>query len=113
MPNPATLADRARKTAGAADRDAYEPVVISPSTASAAKSPMGRRLLGWSTNRSARDQDANRHAEARQEEGRCGAAPRTRPFHRADEEVMPTCITRLRQSWEEELQEGHGKLRSA
>jgi hypothetical protein len=27
--------------------------------------------------------------------------------------VMPTCITRLRQSWEEELQEGHGKLRSA
>jgi hypothetical protein len=113
MPNPATLADRARKTAGAADRGAPRAGGYITIDGGRREITNGEAVTGWSTNRSARDQDANRHAEARQEEGRCGAAPRARPFHRADEEVMPTCITRLRQSWEEELQEGHGKLRSA
>ena len=37
---------------------------------------------------------------------RCDAPARVRPVHRADEEFMPTCITRLRQSLEEKLERG-------
>ena len=47
-------------------------------------------------------------------EKKAGVTPpfEARTVHRADAEFMPTCVTRLRQSLEEESQEGHGKLRT-
>ena len=67
----------------------------------------GRRSAGQQIDRCqcARDQDADRLLQ--DVEKKAGVAPPPEPalFTAADEEVMATFITRLRQSWEEELQQ--------
>jgi hypothetical protein len=107
--SPATRADRAQKIAGIAGRRARR---------------AGGRDHRW---RAPRDYQArgDRHSAAQQidgadlhatkmlvdtlkdgrEKGRWGAALRARPFTAADDEVVVTFITWLRQSWEEELRE--------
>jgi hypothetical protein len=107
--SPATRADRAQKIAGAAGRGARR----AGGRDHRRRAPRdyqargGRHSAGQQIDRcgTARDQDADRHAEGRREKGRCGAALRARPFTAADDEVVVTFITWLRQSWEEELRE--------